>query len=132
MDRRRFGRCVLALLAVSIVRLQRLPNGMPLPSRGEATSGGLSSDLESTANQCCVASHPLSGRLAGGPDRGLIRWRSGEEALCWTGAAGLESEKSFRKIMGHQDLCMLRAALHEGPSESKEASVSVDEDHVAA
>ena len=44
----------------------------------------------------------------------VTRWRSGEMALRWAGAAALETEKSFRKIIGHEGLWMLRAVLEEG------------------
>lgn len=35
-------------------------------------------------------------------------------ALCWASAAALETEKHFRKIVGHRDLWLLKAALDEG------------------
>jgi len=54
-----------------------------------------------------------------GRTRRVTCWRPGEMALHCAGAAGLETEKSFRKIVGHQGLWMLKAALHEGPSASK-------------
>ena len=44
----------------------------------------------------------------------VTRWRSGEIALRWAGAAALETEKNFRKIIGHEDLWMLKAVLDEG------------------
>lgn len=41
------------------------------------------------------------------------RWRDGTMALRWTAASFAACEKNFRRIMGHQDLWMLQAALDE-------------------
>ena len=40
-------------------------------------------------------------------------WRDGMMALRWTAASFAASEKNFRRIMGHQHLWMLKAALDE-------------------
>ena len=40
-------------------------------------------------------------------------WRDGSMALRWTAASFAASEKNFRRIMGHEDLWMLQAALNE-------------------
>ena len=40
-------------------------------------------------------------------------WQSGEMALRWTAAAFEAASKSFRRIMGHKDLWMLKAVLDE-------------------
>jgi transposase-like protein len=41
----------------------------------------------------------------------VSRWRNGEMATRWAGAAFLEAEKSFRKIVGFRHLWVLKAAL---------------------
>jgi putative transposase len=41
----------------------------------------------------------------------VCRWRDGKMMLRWAAAALLMTEQSFRKIMGYQDLWMLKAAL---------------------
>jgi len=52
-------------------------------------------------------------------------------ALRWAAAAALQTEKRFRKIMGHRDLWMLKAALDEDRSASKEAQHPMDESRLA-
>ena len=47
-------------------------------------------------------------------------------------AGALETEKSFRKIIGHKGLWMLKAVLDEGRSLSDRPQMSVDEDRDAA
>lgn len=41
----------------------------------------------------------------------VSRWRDGNMVLRWAAAAFLETEKRYRKIMGHADLWMLQAKL---------------------
>ena len=53
-------------------------------------------------------------------------------ALRWAGAAALETEKHFRKIMGHRELWMLKAVLDEGQSLSENSQIPVDNGRVAA
>ena len=48
-----------------------------------------------------------------------------------SGAAALETERSFRKIIGHRDLWMLKAVLDEQPIAGDAAS-SVDKSRLAA
>jgi hypothetical protein len=62
----------------------------------------------------------------------VTRWRSGEMALRWAGAAALETERNFRKIMGHKGLWMLKAVLDEAQSLSNESQIPVDNGRVAA
>ena len=45
--------------------------------------------------------------------RRVTHWQNGEMVLRWAAAALLETEKNFRRIMGHQDLWMLKAVLDE-------------------
>jgi putative transposase len=54
--------------------------------------------------------------------RRVTNWQSGQMALRWAASGFAATAKSFRKIMGHQQLWMLKAHLDE-PAE---------EDHVAA
>ena len=62
----------------------------------------------------------------------VTRWRNGEMALRWAAAAALESERRFRKIMGHKDLWMLRAALEEGRLPTEEPLPPIDREREAA
>ena len=43
--------------------------------------------------------------------RKTCRWRDGKMVLRWAAAALLMTEQNFRRIMGHRDLWMLKAAL---------------------
>jgi len=52
--------------------------------------------------------------------------------LRWAAAAALETERNFRKIMGHKDLWMLKAVLDEGQSLSEKSQVSIDNGRLAA
>ena len=45
--------------------------------------------------------------------RRVKRWQSGAMALRWTAAAFEAASKGFRRIMGHEHLWMLKAALDE-------------------
>jgi putative transposase len=45
--------------------------------------------------------------------RRVSNWQDGSMALRWAGAAFEATEKSFRRIMGHEQLWMLKAALDE-------------------
>jgi transposase-like protein len=45
--------------------------------------------------------------------RRVRNWQSGTMALRWTAAAFASAEKNFRRVMGHQHLWMLKAALDE-------------------
>jgi hypothetical protein len=62
----------------------------------------------------------------------VTRWRNGEMALRWAASAALETERSFRRIIGHEDLWMLLAALHEDRLLRGKAQHSVDAERVAA
>ena len=53
-------------------------------------------------------------------------------ALRWAAAAALETERNFRKIIGHQDLWMLKAVLDEGTSLTDESQIPVDNGRLAA
>jgi putative transposase len=45
--------------------------------------------------------------------RRVKNWQSGSMALRWTAAAFDAASKGFRRIMGHEHLWMLKAALEE-------------------
>jgi transposase-like protein len=45
--------------------------------------------------------------------RRVTRWKSGQMALRWAAAAFVETEKTFRRILGYRDLWMLKAHLDE-------------------
>jgi len=62
----------------------------------------------------------------------VTRWRSGEMALRWAAATALETEKNFRKIIGLEDVWMLKAMLDEDRSLSEESESSVDNGRLAA
>jgi len=83
---------------------------------------------------CLITTNIIESSLSGveGRTGRVTRWRSGEMALRWAGAAALETERNFRKIMGHKGLWMLKAVLDEGQSLSDRPQISVDEGRVAA
>ena len=41
----------------------------------------------------------------------VTNWKNGTMALRWAASSFVETEKSYRKIIGHQDLWMLKAHL---------------------
>lgn len=90
--------------------------------------------LSPMLRKCLTTTNIIESSLSGveGRTGRVTHWRSGEMALRWAGAAALETEKNFRKIMGHKDLWMLKAALDEDRLLSEESQNSVDKDHVAA
>jgi hypothetical protein len=45
--------------------------------------------------------------------RRVCRWRDGEMVLRWAASALLETERGFRRIMGHEQLWMLKSYLDE-------------------
>ncbi len=70
---------------------------------------GLSPSLGRCLVSTNVIESPPSGvRLR---TRRICRWRDGKMVLRWAAAALLITEQNFRKIMGYQDLWMLKAAL---------------------
>jgi len=83
---------------------------------------------------CLATTNVIESSLSGieGRTGRVTRWRSGEMALRWAGVAALETEKNFRKIMGHKGLWMLKAVLDEGQSLSEESEIPVDDGRLAA
>jgi len=49
----------------------------------------------------------------------VSRWRDGAMVLRWAATAFLATEKSFRRIMGYQQLWMLAAYLDHPPETEK-------------
>jgi len=68
--------------------------------------------------RCLATTNLIESSLSGvaGRTGRVTRWRDGAMTLRWAAAAALETEKNFRKIIGHRDLWMLKAALDEGES----------------
>ena len=103
----------------------------------ESASGGFTIarlGLSPMLRTCLTTTNIIESSLSGveGRTGRVTRWRSGEMALRWAGAAALETERNFRKIIGHKELWMLKAVLDEGQSLSEESQISVDEGRVAA
>jgi len=53
----------------------------------------------------------------------VTNWQNGAMALRWTASSLLAVEKKFKKIMGYQDLWMLKAILDEGKNEKVDKKV---------
>jgi transposase-like protein len=51
----------------------------------------------------------------------VTRWKDGSMVLRWVASALLETEKSFRRVMGYEQLWMLESYL-DNPAESKEVA----------
>jgi len=92
--------------------------------------------------ECLATTNVIESLLSGVVRRSgrVTRWRDGEMALRWAGAAALETEKRFRSIVGHRDLWMLKAALEQGQAAGQqpagraadEAPIPLHKDLVAA
>ena len=90
--------------------------------------------LSPILRKCLATTNIVESSLSGveGRTGRVTRWRSGEMALRWAGAAALETEKNFRKIIGHQDLWMLKAALDDDQPVREKAASILDEERLAA
>ena len=90
--------------------------------------------LSPRLRKCLATTNVIESSLSGvqGRTGRVTRWRSGEMCLRWAAAAALETEQHFRKIMGHEDLWMLKAVLDEGRLLSEESQNLLDEERVAA
>jgi putative transposase len=51
--------------------------------------------------------------------RRVTNWQHGAMALRWAAASLVETEKNYRRIMGHEQLWMLKANLDEQPNEQQ-------------
>jgi len=79
---------------------------------------GLPATLRRCLGTTNIVESPTSGvRLR---TRRVTNWRNGQMVLRWAAAAYLDTEKSFRRIMGYRDLWMLKAALDEGSADHEE------------
>ena len=83
---------------------------------------------------CLATTNIIESSLSGvqGRTGRVTRWRDGAMCLRWAAAAALETEKNFRKIMGHKDLWMLKAVLDEDRLLSEKSQNPVDTGRVAA
>jgi len=90
--------------------------------------------LSPMLRKCLTTTNIIESSLSGVENRTgrVTRWRSGEMALRWAAAAALETERNFRKLMGHKDLWMLRAVLDEDQSLGEKSQIPVDEGRRAA
>ena len=84
--------------------------------------------------KCLATTNIIESSLSGveALTRRVTRWRSGEMALRWAAAAAMETEKNFRKIIGHQDLWMLKAALKDDRTLDGNPVTTLDEQPLAA
>jgi len=84
--------------------------------------------------RCLATTNVIESSLSGvaGRTRRVTRWRSGEMALRWAGAAALETERNFPKIIGHQDLWMPKAVLDESQLLRGNPKIPLDNGSVAA
>jgi transposase-like protein len=90
--------------------------------------------LSPRLRKCLATTNIIESSLSGveGRTGRVTRWRSGEMALRWAAAAALETEKNFRKIIGHQDLWMLKAALDDDQTLDANAVSAVDKERLVA
>ena len=90
--------------------------------------------LSPRLRRCLATTNIVESSLSGveGRTGRVTRWRSGEMALRWAAAAALETEKNFRKIIGHEDLWMLKAALDEDQPHAQKLTSALDEERLAA
>lgn len=90
--------------------------------------------LSPTLRRCLATTNVIESLLSGvgRRTRRVTRWRNGEMSLRWAAAAALETEKHFRKVIGHRDLWMLKAALEEGRLASEKSLPPIDKERLAA
>lgn len=83
--------------------------------------------------KCLITTNVIESSLSGvqGRTGRVTRWRDGAMCLRWAAAGALETEKNFRRIMGHKDLWILQAALDEDGIGGK-AKKMLDEERLAA
>jgi len=64
--------------------------------------------LSPMLRKCLATTNIIESSLSGveGRTGRVTRWRDGEMALRWAAAAALETERNFRRIIGHEDLWM--------------------------
>jgi hypothetical protein len=71
--------------------------------------------VPATLRRCLGSTNLLDSSHSGVRQRTnrVSNWQDGSMALRWAGAAFEATEKNFRRIMGHEQLWMLKAALDE-------------------
>lgn len=98
------------------------------PSAAESLREGLQEmftinrlDLPASLRRCLGSTNLIDSTHSGVRQkmRRVTNWRSGQMALRWTAAAFLATEKSYRKILGHDQLWMLRAHLDQPMNEEE-------------
>lgn len=84
-------------------------------------------DLSPSLRRCLgttnIIENPNSGMRQ--RTRNVKRWRDGQMVLRWMASAFLDTEKGFRKIMGHKDLWMLDAALKDQEQNKRDSRKEV-------
>jgi putative transposase len=72
-------------------------------------------DLPGSLRRCLSSTNLIdsSGSGARQKTHRVTNWQSGAMALRWAAAAFVETEKNYRRIMGYQQLWMLKATLDE-------------------
>jgi len=83
--------------------------------------------LPGALRRCLVTTNLIESPQAGirMRTRRVTRWRDGSMALRWAATAMLETEKSFRRIMGYQQLWILKSYLD---AEESAAAVAAQKD----
>ena len=79
-------------------------------------------DVPRSLHRCLATSNVVDNPHSGvrSRTRRVCRWRAGMPAR-WSAAAFLETEKSYRKIMGHRDLWALKAILEGSQPATRQA-----------
>ena len=103
----------------------------------EPASGGFTINclgLSLMLRKCLATTNLMESLFSGVAARTgrVMDWRSGAMVLRWAAAAALETEKSFRKIIGFRDLWMLKAALDDDKGLDENAVSAVDKERLAA
>jgi len=77
--------------------------------------------LPGALRRCLATTNLLDSSHAGVRQRTrrVTNWQDGSMALRWAGAAFVATEKSFRRIMGHEQLWTLKACLDESEDHAK-------------
>jgi transposase-like protein len=96
------------------------------PSAAESLLEGLEEmftinrlDLPSALRRCLASTNIIESPNAGirQKTRRVTRWRDGQMVLRWTASTLVLLEKRMRRIMGHQQLWMLKAKLQDHQEE---------------
>jgi transposase-like protein len=77
-------------------------------------------DLPGSLRRCLSSTNLIdsSGSGVRHKTRRVTNWQDGSMALRWAAVAFVETEKKYRRIMGYQQLWMLKAALDESASDT--------------